>query len=63
MNMRLLTPPPHDDKFYVNRPYSGDGFPTLADARSHAGMLQANGTYSHSIRIYRNGEIVDYKRY
>ncbi len=61
--MHLLTPPPADDKFYVNRPYAGNGFHTLVDARCHAGLLQANGTYAHSVRIYRNGKIVDYKRY
>ena len=61
--MRLLTPPAHDDKFYVDRPYNGVGFPTLGAARCYAAALQLNGRYNHSVRIYRNGECVDLKRF
>ncbi len=63
MSLRALASPVPDDKFYVNRPYAGTGFDTLVDARCHAGLLQANGTYAHSVRIYRNGQLVDYKRF
>jgi hypothetical protein len=61
--MKALAPPAPDDKFYVDRPYSGHGFATLQDARCHAGVLQVNRTLNHSVRIYKNGEVVDLKRF
>ncbi len=61
--MRLLTPTPDDDKFYIKRPYFGHGFDTLVDARCHAGLLQFQRTCKHSIQIFRNGECVSLKRY
>lgn len=60
--MNLVISRPHDDKFYLGRPYAGEPLPDLSAARAKAAWLQANGK-AMSMPIYRNGECVDFKRY
>lgn len=55
-------PNQHDGKYYTdfNR---ARGHDSLRDARCAAGRAQQSGDVRRSVRIYRNGELVDLKRF
>lgn len=61
MHVRAV-PNQHDGKYYVDFNLRR-GFDDLRQARCHAGQAQQNGDVRRSVQIYRNGELVDLKRF
>lgn len=59
--MHLAVSNHNDDKFYVDFDRSR-GHEKLSLARAHAASAQTTGQINRSVRIYRNGELVDLKR-